>query len=113
MIRPIAALLGALTAVPLLYIGYFFWIASQLMGSSASAPGHVDEFNQLFARHIGTMLLTFALLAFYIPYLFRTSRVPQEKKTLWAVVLFMGNMIAMPVFWYHYVWKPSASQVRK
>jgi hypothetical protein len=45
------------------------------------------------------------LLAIYITFLFKTDRVPQDKKTLWAVVLFCGNLFAMPVFWYLYLWK--------
>ncbi len=37
-------------------------------------------------------------------YLFKTDVVPQDKKALWAVVLFLGNMISMPIFWYLYIW---------
>jgi hypothetical protein len=46
----------------------------------------------------------FGLIAFYIVFLFKTDRVPQDKKALWAAVIFLGNMVAMPVFFYFYVW---------
>jgi hypothetical protein len=36
---------------------------------------------------------------------FRNDRVDKDKKVLWAVVLFMGNMIAMPIYWYLYIWR--------
>jgi predicted metal-binding membrane protein len=58
-----------------------------------------------FAAHFLTMFLMFGLTAFYIVYLFRTDRIAQDKKALWAVVLFLGNIIAFPVFWYLYIWK--------
>jgi hypothetical protein len=62
-----------------------------------------------FGGHFLTILWMFALTAFYIVYLFRTERIPQERKALWAIVLFFGNIIAFPVFWYLYIWKePSA-----
>lgn len=112
MNRVLAAILGALTVVPLVYMAYFFWMASHFMSAGASQPGENDAFEHLFALHVGTMLLIVGLLAFYVPYLFRTNRVPQEKKSLWAIVLFMGSVIAMPIFWYHYIWKRVAPAQR-
>jgi hypothetical protein len=51
------------------------------------------------------MIDVFVLIFVYIRYLFKTDTVPKDKKALWAVVLFLGNMISMPIFWYLYVWK--------
>ena len=31
-------------------------------------------------------------------------------KALWAIVLFLGNIFAMPVYWYLYIWKGSQSE---
>mgnify|MGYP001496655692 CR=1 FL=1 len=47
-----------------------------------------------------------ALIVSYIVCLFKTSNVPNDKKPLWAVVIFMGHFLAMPIFWYLYVWRP-------
>jgi hypothetical protein len=54
------------------------------------------------------MLAIMALTVFYIVNVFRNERVDKDKKVLWAVVLFMGNMIAMPIYWYLYIWKEPA-----
>ena len=43
-----------------------------------------------------------ALERFQQPYLFLT------KQALWAVVLLLGTVIAMPVYWYLYVWREAA-----
>jgi len=59
----------------------------------------------LFPLHFLTMLEILALLVIYIMHVFKTDSVPQDKKALWAVVLFLGNMIAMPIYWYLYIWK--------
>jgi type II secretory pathway component PulM len=37
---------------------------------------------------------------------FQSNRVSADKKALWAVVLFLGNIFAMPVYWYLYLWRP-------
>jgi hypothetical protein len=36
---------------------------------------------------------------------FRNDRVNKDMKVLWAVVLFMGSFIAMPIYWYLYIWR--------
>ena len=59
----------------------------------------------IFPLHILTMLIIAALTAFYIVNVFRNERVDKDKKVLWAVVLFMGSVMAMPVYWYLYIWK--------
>jgi lysylphosphatidylglycerol synthetase-like protein (DUF2156 family) len=55
--------------------------------------------------HFLTMIITFVLMVIYVVYLFRTDRVAKESKALWAVVLILGNILSMPVFWYLYIWK--------
>lgn len=74
------------------------------MGSSHGASGPPMPFKILFALHLLTMLWVIGLMAFYMIYLFRTDRIAQDRKALWAIVLFMGNMIAMPIFFMVYVW---------
>jgi len=56
--------------------------------------------------HIATMLEIMGLLVVYIVHLFKTDRVPKDQKALWAVVIFLGSVLAMPVYWYLYIWKP-------
>jgi hypothetical protein len=80
-----------------------------MMISDFSGDGHSSSppaiMMIIFPLHFLTMLEIFALLAFYIVHVFKTDRVSQDKKALWAVVLFLGNMIAMPIYWYLYIWK--------
>ena len=110
--KPMKLLVGALSGWPVLYLFLFmgfavttvFWMG-RAGGQGGEQPGGMPiAFGLLFAAHFGTILLVFVLLVFYVVYLFKTDRVPQEKKALWAVVLFLGNMAAMPVFFYIYVW---------
>jgi hypothetical protein len=54
--------------------------------------------------HFLTMFEIAVLLVIYIRHVFKTDRVPQDKKSLWAVVLFLGNVVAMPIYWYLYIW---------
>lgn len=100
-------LIGFFTLLPIAYI--FFFFAAVMMAVSQSAVPNEGSFVVLMFLHFGAIILTWCLLGFYIYYLFNTEHVKKDQKVLWAVVLFLGNMLAMPVFWYLYVWKPTES----
>jgi hypothetical protein len=84
--------------------GTVFWAVTH-EGTKGGAKGMPWPFVLLFAGHFFTMLFIVGLTVFYVVYLFRTERVPQDKKALWAVVLLLGNVFAFPVFWYLFIWK--------
>jgi hypothetical protein len=108
MSRGTAITLAVFTAWPFLYMIIFMvtWICMVMsIGSDAHPEPPGVMFIGLMVLHLLTMLEIMGLLVIYLVHLFRTDRVPQDKKALWAVVLFLGNMLAMPVYWYLYVWR--------
>jgi hypothetical protein len=92
--------IGLLSCWPPVYLIAFFGFVAY---SIASGVQPRSDAGVLPLMHIGTILLTFVLTAFYVVFLFRTDRVPNDKKALWAAVLLLGAMVSMPVFWYFYV----------
>ncbi|GAM09587.1 hypothetical protein OR1_01867 [Geobacter sp. OR-1] len=110
MNRSKALFLGACTVWPILYMVLFMGVMfSQVLlmevGKHASSVEMPLIMKIIFPLHFLTMIWIFALIAVYIRHIFKTDAVPQDKKALWAVVLFLGNMVAMPVYWYLYIWK--------
>jgi phosphatidylglycerophosphate synthase len=112
MKKPAKIALAVVSIWPFIWIIIFvaFMFGMMFVFSSAAKGGGREHGMPLammlfFGGHFLTMLLMFGLTAFYIVYLFRTDRIAQDKKALWAIVLFMGNIIAFPVFWYLYIWK--------
>jgi hypothetical protein len=102
-------LLGIATIWPILYMIFFFIFIFTAMTSSPSSvfddSGSLGSmFAVIFPLHILTSFLMMGLTIYYIVNVFRNERVHQDKKTLWAVVLFLGNVIAMPIYWYLYIW---------
>ena len=87
----------------------FITMASSFSGKEPN-KAMFDFFPVLFIIHFSVIILSFVLLAFYMYYLFKTPYVDKDKKALWAVLLFIGSFIAMPIFWYLYIWRqPAAS----
>jgi hypothetical protein len=99
-------LLGALTLWPLLYLVFFFIVVGIATIQGDGDPddaGFLIPFGVLMGLHIGTMLLIIALMIVYIRDAYSNPRVDDNKRTFWAIVLFMGNMIAMPIYWWVYL----------
>ena len=108
-------LLGIATVWPFIYIVFFmvfmfstFFFARGGGASDGGTPevGFVQVMMLIvFALHFLTIIWIWALIAFYMVNVFRYDRVDKDKKVLWAVVLFMGSIMAMPVYWYLYIWR--------
>ena len=116
--RGLRLVLGVLTIAPIgylvLFLSYLFpKLASVLEGPAPQRDQYSTLFHTVVLLHLTAIVLAFAILGFCIVYLFRTDRVPPDKKALWATVLLLGNMLTMPVFWYLYIWRePSITASR-
>ena len=98
-------LLGAATLWPFVYMFLFFILVFSML---FLGPGAERVMPFVFVLHMLTILLVLGLTVFYIVDIFKNERVEKDKKVLWAMVIFFGNMVAMPVYWYLYVWKEAA-----
>ncbi|HTS83254.1 MAG TPA: hypothetical protein VMH40_21840 [Myxococcaceae bacterium] len=115
MSKGVKLLLGVATLWPLLYLGLFVgWWLSMMLRMSSGHPwvpmqGPLGGMGLVFGLHCLTMAWVAGLLVVYIVDVFRNPRVRNEQKALWAVVLFLGNVFAMPVYWSLHVWPEPAS----
>ena len=98
-------LLAAATLYPFLYMVFFFIAIFSTFPARGSGVPALMTF--IIPLHLLAMLSVMALTAFYIVNIFRNERVEKDKKPLWAVVIFMGSIFAMPVYWHLYIWRES------
>jgi hypothetical protein len=112
-------LLGVLTFWPplymLIFLVFFIGTFSSVFTGSATEPPQLltSAFPVIMVLHLSTILLSFVLLTVYIVDLFKTDRITDQQKTLWAIVLFLGSLLAMPIYWVLYVWRaPSPREQR-
>lgn len=94
--------LGLATLWPPLFIVIFFVFVFSKGFVFTSDPE--SGFSLMVGLHFSTMVWICVLVLIYILNVFRNERVASDKKNLWAVVLFLGNVVAMPVYWYLYIW---------
>lgn len=110
MKKPAKILLLIATIWPFIY-GIIFFVIMLSTFSSMPMNGRTDLgaidnlFRVILPLHLLTMLDVLSLTIFYMVNVFRNDRVAKDKKALWAAVIFLGNVIAMPVYWYYYIWQ--------
>ena len=59
----------------------------------------------VFGAHLITMVLIMGLMPLYIILAIKSERVDQTMKIIWAVLICMLGLLAMPVYWYLYIWR--------
>lgn len=106
--RATTILFGIVSVWPIVYMCLFVAFMAYLFAAAGSPdPDAMPElFKYVFLLHLLTILGVFALLTIYVVHAYRTDLVPADKKVLWVVILFFGNFIAIPVYWYLYMWRP-------
>ena len=98
--------LGICTIWPIVYMFLANLFVFSMMPTFNSSPNQIlPALHLLFPIHFLTIILIIVLLFIYIKDVFKSRRIAQDKKALWAVALFFGNMIAMPIYWYLHIWK--------
>ena len=104
--RGVTVVLGLLTLWPLLYGGLFMAIFIFMWASFASGGNDQPAyFFYILPLHCFTMLVLIALTGIYVFHAFKTDRIAPEQRVLWVVILFFGNMLAFPVYWYLFLWR--------
>lgn len=74
---------------------------TEFHGTGAPPPAFI----LLFVLHFFTMAWMVGLLIFYIINVFQTKAIRETMKILWTIVLIFGGPIAMPIYWYLYIWR--------
>ncbi len=103
--------LGIATIWPIAWMFIFMISMLTFFFSFAGRPGQPEPGPMLFLfpviilLHFVTVFGTLALIIYYIFDIFKNERLEQNSKIMWTILLFLAGMLAMPIYWYLYVWR--------
>jgi uncharacterized membrane protein YphA (DoxX/SURF4 family) len=103
----IKIVLGIITLLPAVYCIFFMGVI--LFGLISTWNPSYEFTRALILLHFVCILLVICLLTFYIHNAYGNPNITAEQKTIWMAILFFGNVISMPVYWYHYVFRSPVS----
>ena len=93
------------TLWPVFYAVLFIVFVNSIL----SGPASVNSFSAIFPiilyLHIFTILVLVVLLVIYIMNIFKNYRVAKNARVSWVIRIIIFNVIAMPIYWYFYIWK--------
>ncbi len=72
--------------------------------SSTEFPIFMLPFFAIFPLHLLTILLQFVLMAFYLIHVIKNSKAADTVKIILGIGCFFMPFIAMPVYYYIYIW---------
>ena len=65
-------------------------------------------FVALFGIHMISIMLMFVLLALYLVLAIKREAFDQTTRIMWIVLICLAGNLAMPVYWFLYVWRAEA-----
>lgn len=105
-------ILGVVSLWPIAYMLIFMtFIISMFMSITGQNLGNGSNIFVLFGLHIFTIILTMVLITIYIINIFKNERVEKDKKVLWTIIILFGGIVAMPIYWYLYLWSKEKNEI--
>ena len=98
--------LGIASIVPLvLMLAYMVVLFLTFVTTDVDEDEPTWMFVAMFVLIALSVLSAWAMLAYYIVWLFRIEPADDSKKTLWIVLLLMLQGLALPIFWFLFIWR--------
>lgn len=103
------ALAIATAWTPLYVILFTGFIAFTFIGLSVEPSGEAPPTGMplpllvILPLHLITMALSMALLVVYVLHALQNTKLDQNTRNLWALLIFVGNFFAMPIYFYKYI----------
>jgi hypothetical protein len=59
----------------------------------------------LVGLHALAVILTIAAFIFFVSHIYRNDRLSDQQKSLWTTIVLLGNVFAIPFYWWLYIWR--------
>lgn len=108
--RSLILSLGILTGWSFFYFGLFLlFLVSQTTLPYPLLRALAPAFTTIIKLQYSILLVPF-LLIFYLTHLITKTSLPRRQLTIWTFALFFASVVAMPIYWYLFLWRipPSA-----
>jgi len=100
--------LGIVAFWPIIYLFFFVIYSFSQISKIYEATGEgmlpSESSFPIWLSFLGVVSILTALVIYVID-VFKNNKVKKDLKAVWAIILFVGNVIAMPIYWYLYIWK--------
>jgi hypothetical protein len=107
--RMTASLLLVMTLIPLCYAFVALIYALKVISAQTSDDSFGRSVDLLLVGNLIAFVWVWGLIAIYVRLCVRSAAVRKDQKVAWVVLLVLLNVLAMPLFWLKYIWRPMRS----
>ena len=95
----------------LYFVSFFVYIATMETQEMAGPDLFLSPmFITMMGFNMLSMFITIALMIYYISHLLKKSQLEKEYRIIWVILILFAGTIAMPVYWFLYIWKTPENQ---
>lgn len=102
-------ILGLFTFLPFIFFIVMMCLFGFMFMRVFTGDQGQSEFPQVFISVIVFQMImiicSLALMIIYIIKAFTNPVIGQVEKIIWVIVIFMFGMVAMPIYWFFYIWQ--------
>lgn len=99
--------IGFLSFWPYIYILFLFgyvtinalYVDQKKFGESVLSQGMQVGINAL---NLATSFEVLCIITLFLMHLYKKDDLSKEKKTMWALLLLLGNMFVLPIYWVYF-----------
>lgn len=97
------AFLGLLTIFPLVHVVFFIGFIAFSFGEPSMMAG--EHFTTLMVSHFTSIFVNLGMMIYYVVHVLTKNDAitDQTHRLLWALLLFMGNMLVTPVYYVMFI----------
>jgi hypothetical protein len=96
----------------LCFVIFVFALVFSVLPQGEPPPPTPGWIVAIFPIHFLTILLCLGLSVIYIIHAVKSKKVPKQQLVLWILLLVLGGILAMIVYWVLFIWRePKASPV--
>lgn len=102
-----AILLGLLAIEPALYVVFFMLFIFSHFLTMSIGTDTFENIKYIFPFHFLTMILSVGMMIYFAIHALQSKLIESDKRIIWVLVLFFGNIYALPIYWFFFVFKPA------
>ena len=100
---PLNLTLGFFSFIPIVYVVGYILVFVSFVLKAPTVPKHV--ITEMLIAHLCILVLMGGLSLFYGWVIVKSGKIPKSQRVSWFALLFVGNVLSFPLFWYILFWK--------
>lgn len=75
------------------------------LADASAAAGAEPDIKRILITMAAFLVPVYGIMIALMVHVYRNDRLADRSRMIWAIVLFLGNIVAYPAYWYLHIWR--------